>query len=169
MKNKTSSLIVVIFTILLGGVAVFTSIMLYQLRKQSVVPTVPESKPKAEVQPSCNADIMLVLDRGGSTANISYVKGAATKFIETFEGMGLPTGSVRIGLVTMRQEAENICGRNLGGTLADLNQGLTSDAQGFAPLKNPINRIQASVPSRICLSCGLSIANPSLGSGQSGK
>ena len=47
MKNKITTIIIVTATIILAGVAIFTAIRLYQLRKESVVPTRPESKPAA--------------------------------------------------------------------------------------------------------------------------
>jgi len=49
MKNKIVTIIIVIATVILAGVAIFTAIRLYQLRQQSVVPTRPESKPEARV------------------------------------------------------------------------------------------------------------------------
>lgn len=52
LKNKIATVLIVIATVILAGVAVFTALRLYQLRKESVVPTVPESQPEAtEVQP----------------------------------------------------------------------------------------------------------------------
>lgn len=51
MKNKVITIIIVITTVLLAGIAIFTALRLYQLRKQAVAPTAPESKPKAAYPP----------------------------------------------------------------------------------------------------------------------
>ncbi len=51
MKNKIATIGIIIATLILAGVAVFTAIRLYQLRKEAVAPTAPTSKPKAQVVP----------------------------------------------------------------------------------------------------------------------
>lgn len=45
-KNLTTPLIVAA-TVILGGIAIFTAVRLYQLRGEPVAPTAPESKPAA--------------------------------------------------------------------------------------------------------------------------
>lgn len=56
MKNKIATIGIIIATLILAGVAVFTAIRLYQLRKESVAPTAPTSKPKAQGVPiACQA------------------------------------------------------------------------------------------------------------------
>lgn len=45
-KNLATSLIVAA-TVILGGIAIFTAVRLYQLRSEPVAPTAPESKPAA--------------------------------------------------------------------------------------------------------------------------
>ena len=47
MKKKIVTIVIVIATIALAGVAVFTAIRLYQLREESVAPTAPTSEPAA--------------------------------------------------------------------------------------------------------------------------
>lgn len=64
MKNKITTIIIIIITLILAGIAIFTAIRLYQLRNQSVSPNVPESKPKAvEVlgtpNPACSLSFTL--------------------------------------------------------------------------------------------------------------
>ncbi|MDP3994624.1 MAG: hypothetical protein Q8P91_02245, partial [bacterium] len=54
-KNKIFTVLIIIATLILAGIAVFTAIRLYQLRKVSVSPTSPESKPKAAEITSCTA------------------------------------------------------------------------------------------------------------------
>lgn len=46
-KSKILTVLIVAATVILGAVAVFTAVKIYQMRTQSVVPTQPESKPKA--------------------------------------------------------------------------------------------------------------------------
>jgi hypothetical protein len=46
MKNKVVTILIVIATIILAGIAIFTAIRLYQLRQEAVAPTAPE-KPSA--------------------------------------------------------------------------------------------------------------------------
>src|SRR4030066_592355 len=46
-RNKIVTILIVIVTIILAGIAIFTAIRLYQLRKESVAPTAPE---KSEAQ-----------------------------------------------------------------------------------------------------------------------
>jgi len=46
-KNKLVTILIAAATIILAGVAVFTAVRLFQLRKQSVSPTSPESEPGA--------------------------------------------------------------------------------------------------------------------------
>lgn len=54
-KNKIVTVLILIATLVLAGVAIFTAIRLYQLRQQAVAPTAPESKPKAAVPEACTA------------------------------------------------------------------------------------------------------------------
>jgi hypothetical protein len=55
-KKRIVTILIVIATIALAGVAVFTAIRLYQLRQEPVAPTAPTSKPKAVAAPiGCTA------------------------------------------------------------------------------------------------------------------
>src|SRR3990170_5796224 len=47
IKGKFATTLIVIATVILAGVAIFTALRLYQLRKESVSPTSPESQPLA--------------------------------------------------------------------------------------------------------------------------
>jgi len=47
LKNKVVTALIVIGTVILAGVAIFTAIRLYQLRTRPVAPTAPESTPAA--------------------------------------------------------------------------------------------------------------------------
>lgn len=52
MKKKITTLIIILATVILAGVAVFTAIRLYQLRQQPVAPNVPSSRPRAQTVPT---------------------------------------------------------------------------------------------------------------------
>ena len=47
MKNKYGTIGIILTTVILAGVAIFTALKLYQTRSQSVAPNAPSSKPKA--------------------------------------------------------------------------------------------------------------------------
>jgi hypothetical protein len=57
-KNKIATGFVVLSTVILAGVAIFTAYRLYQLRTRPVAPTAPESRPSAgEIQPESQEPI----------------------------------------------------------------------------------------------------------------
>lgn len=47
-KSKLTTIIIVIVTLVLAGIAVFTAVRLYQTRSMKVAPNAPESNPKAD-------------------------------------------------------------------------------------------------------------------------
>lgn len=54
-KNKIVTVLILLATLVLAGVAIFTAIRLYQLRQQAVAPTAPTSKPEAAAPNACTA------------------------------------------------------------------------------------------------------------------
>lgn len=58
-KSKFTTIIILIITLVLAGVAIFTAIRLYQLRTQPVAPNVPLSKPRAQEVSSCSLTFTL--------------------------------------------------------------------------------------------------------------
>lgn len=46
--KKTVTILIIVATLVLAGIAIFTAIRLYQLRQQAVAPTAPESRPAAQ-------------------------------------------------------------------------------------------------------------------------
>ena len=48
LKGKLATVLILIATVILAGVAIFTAIRLYQLRQQAVAPNVPSSFPRAD-------------------------------------------------------------------------------------------------------------------------
>jgi uncharacterized repeat protein (TIGR01451 family) len=60
LKGKLATVIIIIATFVLAGIAIFTAIRLYQLRSQSVAPNVPSSRPKA--QTTCTQEAKICPD-----------------------------------------------------------------------------------------------------------
>ena len=48
LKGKFGTVVILLFTVILAGVAIFTALRLYQLRQQPVAPNVPSSIPRAQ-------------------------------------------------------------------------------------------------------------------------
>jgi len=63
-KNKLVTIAVVVGTLILAGIAIFTAIRLYKTRQQAVAPNVPESEPeaaiRAKIDPNCSLTFALV-------------------------------------------------------------------------------------------------------------
>lgn len=55
IKSKAGTALILIATLALAGIAIFTAIRLFQLRQEPVAPNVPTSKPKADVPLACTA------------------------------------------------------------------------------------------------------------------
>ena len=47
LKSKFGTILIILATLILAGIAVFTAIRLYNLRQEAVAPTAPTSKPAA--------------------------------------------------------------------------------------------------------------------------
>jgi len=54
--GKLGTILIILVTVILAGVAIFTALRLYQLRQQSVAPNVPSSQPKAVT--NCTTEVM---------------------------------------------------------------------------------------------------------------
>jgi len=67
MKNRIATIGIIIATLILAGVAVFTAIRLYQLRQEAVAPTAPTSKPKAQEVPIACQSLAFTLSTGTPT------------------------------------------------------------------------------------------------------
>src|SRR3989344_1874708 len=48
LKRNIATALIIIATVVLAGIAIFTAIRLYQLRQEAAVPSSPKSQPKAE-------------------------------------------------------------------------------------------------------------------------
>lgn len=53
LRKNTVTLLIVLATIILAGVAIFTAIRLYQTRQVAVTPNVPSSQPAAAINTAC--------------------------------------------------------------------------------------------------------------------
>ena len=69
-KKKIVTVLIVIATVVLAGIAVFTAYRLYELRQESVAPTAPESKPEA-VAPQTTSCTQLAFVLGTSEPSAS--------------------------------------------------------------------------------------------------
>lgn len=67
MKNKFVTIGIIIATLVLAGVAVFTAVRLYQLRQEVVAPTAPTSKPKAQEAPKACTSLAFTLSTSTPT------------------------------------------------------------------------------------------------------
>ncbi|MBU0998507.1 hypothetical protein KJ570_03200 [Patescibacteria group bacterium] len=54
LKSKFGTILIILSTLVLAGIAVFTAIRLYNLRQEAVAPTAPTSKPAAAETKSCD-------------------------------------------------------------------------------------------------------------------
>ena len=157
-KGKIATIIILIATFVLAGVAIFTAIRLYQLRTTSVAPNVPSSKPKAAAE-LCNVDIVISVDASGTMKNvvsgkskIAWAKDAATQFIDRFQQQigSSNTSSVRIG-VNIFTTSKDSSGKKV---FTQVIQPLTSD---FSSAKQKISTIQAGSLSgnATCIECAV--------------
>src|SRR3990167_2030994 len=68
MKKKIVTISIVLATVILAGVAIFTAVRLYQLRQTSVSPTSPESEPEAANDKICKLSFNITLATTSPTA-----------------------------------------------------------------------------------------------------
>lgn len=72
-KNRIVTIIILIATVGLAAIAIFTAIRLYQLRQQAVAPNVPTSKPQAAAPAACT-DLAFTLGRPDFCSSASVNK-----------------------------------------------------------------------------------------------
>lgn len=82
-KGKISTILIVIATIILAGVAIFTATRLYNLRDQAVAPNVPTSRPAAQVVDSCSLSFTISEPTATSTASGSPTSTATATATST--------------------------------------------------------------------------------------
>lgn len=59
MKGKVATIVILLATFILAGVAIFTAIRIYQLRQTSISPIAPSSKPAAQETTQCSLTFTL--------------------------------------------------------------------------------------------------------------
>jgi len=93
-KNKIVTVLILIATLVLAGVAIFTAIRLYQLRQQAVAPTAPESKPEAAAPQACTALTFTISTPTGSpTPTPTKTPTGSPTATPTGSPTATPTGS----------------------------------------------------------------------------
>ena len=65
-RKKILTILIVIATVILAGIAIFTAVRLYQLRNEPVAPTAPTSKPEAAT-PQTQSCTTLAFTIGGES------------------------------------------------------------------------------------------------------
>ncbi len=75
-KKKIVTVLIVIATVILAGVAVFTAIRLYQLREEAVAPTAPTSEPAAAEPEDTGGGGGIDPPPGRSSCTISFTVAA---------------------------------------------------------------------------------------------
>lgn len=86
-KSKVATVLIVLATVILAGVAIFTAIRLYQLRQEPVAPNVPSSVPKAETTTSNNCALTFTISAATPTGTATATPTATPTDTST------PTGT----------------------------------------------------------------------------
>jgi hypothetical protein len=87
-KGKIATILVVIATLVLAGVAIFTAVRLYQLRQQSISPTGPERSSASEGAKSCKTLTFTLTEDSPTPTTTS---GTPTPTSEISTGTPTPT------------------------------------------------------------------------------
>ena len=92
MKNKYTVIGIILVTILLAGIAIFTALRLYQTRDVAVAPNVPSSKPKAQEAPNtCSLSFTLTVATSTSTATATATSTSTSSSSPTATPTATPT------------------------------------------------------------------------------
>ena len=79
-KSKISTILIIVATVILAGVAIFTATKLYNLRDQAVAPNVPTSEPAAMANPPIPAVSVITLSPISRHASDSVNPGKYSAF-----------------------------------------------------------------------------------------
>jgi len=94
MKNKYTTIGIIIVTVILAGVAIFTALRLYQTRDVAVAPNVPSSKPKAqEAVNTCSLSFTLTTTTTTPTATPTATATATATATSTATATATATAS----------------------------------------------------------------------------
>jgi len=94
LKGKAATVIIILATFILAGVAIFTAIRLYQLRQTSISPISPSSKPAAQELPStntCSLNFSLTVSTATPTSTASATPTASPSGTPTATPTATPT------------------------------------------------------------------------------
>ena len=102
--GKVGTILIVVATVILAGVAVFTAFRLYDLRQQTVAPNAPSSNPKAEsVSPT-----------PVSACSMSFIISAESSPTPTPTGSSTPTPTASATPTPTSSGEPNSCGGTCG-------------------------------------------------------
>lgn len=142
MKNKIATIGIIIATLILAGVAVFTAVRLYQLRQEAVAPTAPTSKPKAQEVPIACTALAFTLGQTPTPTPTATPTGSSTP---------TPTGTATTTPTPTSSGVPNPCNGTCGSN-SNCNSGLFC-YQGYCR--------NSSCPSQTSCSCpGTSTTTP---------
>jgi len=89
--SKIGTTLIIIATVILAGIAIFTAYRLYQLRQQSVAPNVPSSNPKAEEGTNACAPVTFTISLITPTATATSTGESTETPTETPTATPTPT------------------------------------------------------------------------------
>jgi hypothetical protein len=112
-KGKFGTAIILFFTVILAGVAIFTAFRLYQLRSQPVAPNVPSSIPKAQVTTTAPT----------SACSLSFTISATTTPTPTGTSTATPTPTGTSTATPTPTGTPNSCNGTCGSN-SNCNSGL---------------------------------------------
>ncbi|MBL7036347.1 hypothetical protein ISR94_00675 [Candidatus Microgenomates bacterium] len=92
-KSKISTILIIIATIVLAGVAIFTATRLYNLRNQAVAPNAPTSRPAAQEVSSCSLSFTISVSTSSPTATSTSSSSPTATATATSTASSTPTAS----------------------------------------------------------------------------
>lgn len=146
--SKIGTILIIVATVILAGIAIFTAYRLYELRQQSVAPNAPSSNPKADTISSPTSACNLSFTLSSATATPTATGSATPTPTGTGTATPTPTGT---GSATPTPTGEpNSCGGTCGSNI-NCGNGLYC-YNGYC--RNP------SCPSDTDCNCGASTPTP---------
>src|SRR5258708_27479262 len=160
LKKNTVTLLIVLATVILAGIAVFTAIRLYQTRQTSVAPNAPSSQPAAAGVPNaCGQPCSGVVGLCQTGSSCRYIGGTFSPTVCTSnQNLSSPTDTACVPNTLPTGYTLNTCGGDKyllgpGGTRVSLTQ-----LQGICPITATISPSGSPAASSAPISCNLSFA-----------
>ena len=107
-KGKAGTAIILVFTVILAGIAIFTAVRLYELRQQPVAPNVPSSIPRAAENSACSLSFTL----GTSTSSPTPTPTGTSSPTPTPTGTSTPTDTPTVTPTGAPNSCGGTCGSN---------------------------------------------------------